>query len=109
MKEKNWLEAERQILNEVKDRAFQIWDQQGRPTGAAGEAVREKNMRAAEAATAQGDRRRAASTPDRLVFELLVSVTATRRGNTRSEDACTAHEPSRSPFRDQSQPLSRGE
>ena len=49
VKEKNWLEAERQIENEVKARAFTIWVKQGRPAGAAGDAVREKNMRAAEA------------------------------------------------------------
>ncbi len=49
MKEKNWLDAERQILEEVEARAFKIWDEQGRPSAAAGEAVREKNMRAAEA------------------------------------------------------------
>ncbi len=48
MKEKNWLEAERQILEEVEARAFKIWDEQGRPAAAAGEAVRELNMRAAE-------------------------------------------------------------
>jgi eukaryotic-like serine/threonine-protein kinase len=49
VKEENWLEAERQIRNEIKARAFQLWDKQGRPTGEAGEAVREKNTRAAEA------------------------------------------------------------
>jgi eukaryotic-like serine/threonine-protein kinase len=49
MKEKNWLDAESQILDEVKARAFKIWDQQGRPAEAAGETVRELNMRAAEA------------------------------------------------------------
>ena len=49
VKEKNWLEAERQIRDEVKARAYRIWEKQGRPTGAAGEAVREKNLRAAEA------------------------------------------------------------
>jgi hypothetical protein len=48
-KEKNWLEAENQIMDQVKARAFKIWNQQGRPTDAAGEAVREKNMRVAEA------------------------------------------------------------
>jgi serine/threonine protein kinase len=49
VKVKNWIEAERQIQNEVKARAFKFWDAQGRPTGPAGEAVRQKNMRAAEA------------------------------------------------------------
>jgi hypothetical protein len=48
VRDKNWSEAERQILNEVEKRAFKIWVQQGRPKAAAGEAVREKNMRAAE-------------------------------------------------------------
>lgn len=47
---KNWIEAERQIEDEVKARAFQIWVEQGRPTGAAGASLREKNMRAAEEA-----------------------------------------------------------
>ncbi len=49
VKEKNWLEAERQIHNEVQVRAYQIWVRMGSPTGAAGESVREKNLRAAEA------------------------------------------------------------
>ena len=49
VKEKNWLEAERQIRDEVEARAYQIWVRQGRPAGAAGEAVREKNLRSAEA------------------------------------------------------------
>jgi serine/threonine protein kinase len=49
VKEKNWLEAERQIRDEVGARAYQIWERQGRPTGAAGESVREKNLRSAEA------------------------------------------------------------
>ena len=48
VKEKNWLEAERQIQDEVGDRAFKIWEKQGSPTAAAGEAVREKNARTAE-------------------------------------------------------------
>jgi serine/threonine protein kinase len=47
VKEKNWLEAERQIRDEVKARAYKIWDEQGRPTAEAGEAVKEANMRAA--------------------------------------------------------------
>jgi hypothetical protein len=46
---KNWLEAERQIRDEVATRAYHIWERQGRPTGAAGEAVWEKNLRSAEA------------------------------------------------------------
>ena len=49
MREKNWLDAEHQILEEVEARAFKIWDEQGRPSAAAGEAVRELNRRAAEA------------------------------------------------------------
>jgi eukaryotic-like serine/threonine-protein kinase len=49
VKEKNWLEAERQIGDEVAARAYQIWERQGRPTGPAGESVREKNFREAEA------------------------------------------------------------
>lgn len=49
VKDKNWLEAERQIREEVGDRAYRIWEKQGRPIGAAGESVRERNVRAAEA------------------------------------------------------------
>jgi hypothetical protein len=49
VKEKNWLQAERQIGDEVDARAYRIWESQGRPTGAAGEAVRESNRRAAAA------------------------------------------------------------
>jgi serine/threonine protein kinase len=49
VKEKNWLEAERQVRDDVQVRAYQIWERQGRPTGAAGESVREKNFRSAEA------------------------------------------------------------
>jgi serine/threonine-protein kinase len=45
---KNWLEAERQIREEVGTRAYHIWERQGSPTGEAGEAVREKNLRSAE-------------------------------------------------------------
>jgi serine/threonine protein kinase len=48
VKQTNWLEAERQIRDEVDARAFRIWEKQGRPTGAAGEAVSESNRRAAE-------------------------------------------------------------
>jgi serine/threonine protein kinase len=48
VKEKNWLEAERQIRDEVDARAYQIWEKQGRPAGPAGESIREKNQRAAE-------------------------------------------------------------
>jgi hypothetical protein len=36
-------------VEEVGARAYQIWEKQGRPTGAAGEAVRDQNCRAAEA------------------------------------------------------------
>jgi serine/threonine protein kinase len=49
IKEKNWVEAERQIHDEVLARAYRIWEKQGRPTGAAGESVKEKNLRSAEA------------------------------------------------------------
>jgi hypothetical protein len=48
IKQKNWLEAERQICEEVEARAYRIWEKQGRPTGEAGEVVRESNKRAAE-------------------------------------------------------------
>jgi hypothetical protein len=48
VKEKNWLEAERQIRDEVAARAYRIWENQGRPTGAAGESVRQQNLRSAE-------------------------------------------------------------
>jgi hypothetical protein len=49
VKEKNWLEAEHQVRDEVAARAYHIWERQGSPKGAAGEAVREKNLRSAEA------------------------------------------------------------
>ena len=49
VKQKNWLEAERQICDEVDARAYRIWEEQGRPAGEAGEAVRESNHREAEA------------------------------------------------------------
>jgi hypothetical protein len=49
VKEANWLEAERQVLDEVTARAFKLWNQQGCPTAEAGEAVREMNMRDAAA------------------------------------------------------------
>lgn len=49
VKEKNWLEAERQISKAVDECAHLIWKKQGSPTGAAGAAVSEKNRRAAEA------------------------------------------------------------
>jgi hypothetical protein len=49
VKDKNWMEAERQIRDEVALRAYRIWEGQGRPTGAAGEAVFDSNRRAAEA------------------------------------------------------------
>lgn len=45
----NWLEAERQVREEVEQRAYELWKAQGSPTGAAGVAVRERNMRKAEA------------------------------------------------------------
>jgi serine/threonine protein kinase len=48
VKEKNWTEAESQILKEVECRAYKIWEQQGSPTAEAGEVVREQNMRAGE-------------------------------------------------------------
>jgi eukaryotic-like serine/threonine-protein kinase len=47
VKQKNWLQAEQEISDEVAARAFRIWEQQGSPTGAAGEAVSEKNRRTA--------------------------------------------------------------
>lgn len=49
VKDKNWLEAEQQIREEVQRRAYRIWESQGSPTGEAGEALREKNLREAEA------------------------------------------------------------
>ena len=88
VKEKNWLEAERQIRDEVKARAYQIWEKQGRPTGAAGEAVREKNMRAAEAELLKETEDGAASPPDSTSLELLLpvrgdsSVESPKRGST---------------------------
>ena len=45
---RNWLEAERQIGDEINARAYRIWERQGRPVGAAGEAVSETNRHAAE-------------------------------------------------------------
>jgi serine/threonine protein kinase len=48
VKERNWLEAERQIGDEVGVRAYKIWQRQGCPVGAAGEAVRQSNRHAAE-------------------------------------------------------------
>jgi serine/threonine protein kinase len=48
-KEKNWSEAESQILDEVKARAYKLWEKQGRPTDQAGAAVRNENMRVAAA------------------------------------------------------------
>jgi hypothetical protein len=47
VKQENWSEAERQIASEVKERAFKIWVKQGSPKGAAGAAVRIKNMQEA--------------------------------------------------------------
>ncbi|MDG3003514.1 serine/threonine-protein kinase [Paludisphaera mucosa] len=43
----NWVNAERQIREELKARAFDIWKAQGEPAGAAGDAVRGRNMRQA--------------------------------------------------------------
>jgi Protein of unknown function (DUF2934) len=48
IKEKNWIEAERQLRDEVLARAYHIWERQGRPTGAAGASVKDKNLRSAE-------------------------------------------------------------
>ena len=48
-------------------------------------------------------------TPSTSLRAACSSPTATRRGNHAKRGSCTAHEPSRSPFRDQSQPLSRGQ
>jgi hypothetical protein len=48
VKERNWIEAERQIGDEVNARAYEIWVKQGCPVGAAGEAVSESNRHAAE-------------------------------------------------------------
>jgi hypothetical protein len=48
VKERNWTEAERQIIDEINARAYEIWKGQGSPVGAAGEAVSEANRRAAE-------------------------------------------------------------
>ena len=48
VKERNWVEAEHQIDDEVNARAHKIWRQQGCPVGAAGEAVSESNRRTAE-------------------------------------------------------------
>jgi len=48
VKEKNWLEAEKQVNAEVETRAFQFWEQQGRPVGPEGEAASKKNRHIAE-------------------------------------------------------------
>jgi hypothetical protein len=48
VKERNWIEAERQIGGEVNARAYELWVKQGCPVGAAGEAVSESNRHAAE-------------------------------------------------------------
>jgi hypothetical protein len=45
---RNWIEAERQIGDEVNARAYEIWKQQGCPVGVAGEAVSEANRHTAE-------------------------------------------------------------
>ena len=48
VKEKNWLEAEKQVDAEVETRAFQFWERQGRPVGPEGEAASKKNRHIAE-------------------------------------------------------------
>ena len=48
VKEKNWVEAEKQVNAEVEARAFQFWEQQGRPVGPEGEAASKKNRHIAE-------------------------------------------------------------
>ena len=48
VREKNWLEAEKQVNAEVAARAFQFWVRQGRPVGPEGEAASKKNWHAAE-------------------------------------------------------------
>jgi tRNA A-37 threonylcarbamoyl transferase component Bud32 len=48
VKEKNWVEAEKQVDAEVEARAFQFWVQQGRPVGPKGEAASKKNRHDAE-------------------------------------------------------------
>ena len=85
VKEKNWLEAERQIRDEVEARAYRIWQKQGRPTGAAGEAVREKNLRAAEVELLAETEARAAPPARFRRLAPLVRVAASRRWNARSE------------------------
>ena len=72
VKEKNWLEAERQIRDEVAARAYQIWVRQGSPTGAAGEAVREKNLRSAEAELLQETEAELRRQPDPLGLESTI-------------------------------------
>jgi eukaryotic-like serine/threonine-protein kinase len=48
VKMRNWLEAERQVGDEISAKAYRIWERQGCPVGAAGEAVRETNRHTAE-------------------------------------------------------------
>jgi hypothetical protein len=48
VKEKNWVEAEKQVNAEVAARAFQFWERQGRPVGPEGEAASKKNRHEAE-------------------------------------------------------------
>ena len=47
-KKRNWAEAEKQVNAEVEARAFQFWEQQGRPVGPEGEAASKKNRHIAE-------------------------------------------------------------
>jgi serine/threonine protein kinase len=48
VREKNWIEAEKQVESDVNARAYALWEEQGRPGGPEGEAASEKNRRAAE-------------------------------------------------------------
>jgi serine/threonine protein kinase len=64
VKERNWIEAERQIGDEVNMRAYKIWVHQGCPVGAAGEAVSETNRHAA-AVQLLNDIEKDSSHPDR--------------------------------------------
>ena len=41
VKEKNWVEAEKQVIRGSRGRAFEFWEQQGRPMGPEGEAVQQ--------------------------------------------------------------------
>jgi serine/threonine protein kinase len=48
VKDEIWLEAERQIHDEVSKLAYSIWERRGRPEGAAGDAVRDEIWHEAE-------------------------------------------------------------